>query len=169
VRFPFLFVIFLAVPLLEIAAFVLVGSRIGVLATLGMVLFTAVVGSVLLRVQGFGLLRRIQAEMDGGRVPGRELVHGAMILLAGFLLLLPGFVTDAVGFLLFIPAFRDWMWRVLARRVLVKVDLSGMGGGAAFRRDSRTIDLDEDEFSRTKSDAGRDDPSSPWRRIDRDH
>ncbi|RST88131.1 membrane protein FxsA [Aquibium carbonis] len=172
-RFPFLLVIFLTVPLLEIAAFVLVGSRIGVLATLGMVLVTAVVGSLLLRVQGFGLLRRIQAETDGGRVPGRELVHGAMILLAGFLLLLPGFVTDAIGFLLFVPAFRDWMWRALARRVLVKVDLSAMGGaGARHRRDSRTIDLDEDDFTRTTHDTGDagqatdgKDPS-PWRRID---
>ncbi|MDN2578821.1 FxsA family protein [Aquibium sp. ELW1220] len=163
-RFPFLFLIFLIVPLLEIAAFVLVGSRIGVLATLGMVLFTAVVGSVLLRVQGFGLLRRIQAETDAGRVPGRELVHGGMILLAGFLLLLPGFVTDAVGFLLFVPAFRDWMWRALAKRVLVKVDLAGM----RYRRDPRTIDLEEDEFSRTREGTGDADETSPWRRIDRD-
>ena len=171
VRFPSLFLIFLLVPLLEIAAFVLVGSRIGVLATLGMVLFTAVVGSVLLRVQGFGLLRRIQTETDAGRVPGRELVHGAMILLAGFLLLLPGFVTDAVGFLLFVPAFRDWMWRALAKRVLVNVDFSGMRAGAAgmrYSRDSRTIDLGEDEFSRTKEGAGDADHASPWRRIDRE-
>jgi len=170
VRFPFLLVIFLTVPLLEIAAFVLVGSRIGVLATLGMVLVTAVVGSVLLRVQGFGLLRRIQAETDSGRVPGRELVHGAMILLAGFLLLLPGFVTDAIGFLLFVPAFRDWMWRVLARRVLVKVDLSAMGATTArYSRDSRTIDLDEDDFTRTTDEArsaGEPKDPSPWRRID---
>jgi len=137
-----------------------------VLATLGMVLVTAVVGSVLLRVQGFGLLRRIQAETDGGRVPGRELVHGAMILLAGFLLLLPGFVTDAVGFLLFVPAFRDWMWRVLARRVLVKVDPSAMGGDARYRRDSRTIDLDEDDFTRTKDDSNSTKDQSPWRGID---
>ena len=171
-RFPSLFLIFLTVPLLEIAAFVVVGSRIGVLATLAMVLVTAVVGSVLLRVQGFGMLRRIQAETDAGRVPGRELVHGAMILLAGFLLLLPGFVTDAIGFLLFVPAFRDWMWRVLARRVLVKVDLSAMrtGGayGGTFRRDSRNIDLDEEDFTRTRDGAkdGTDQP--PWRRIDSD-
>jgi len=171
VRFPFLFLIFLVVPLLEIAAFVVVGSRIGVLATLGMVLFTAVVGSVLLRVQGFELLRRIRVETDAGRVPGRELVHGAMILLAGFLLLLPGFVTDTVGFLLFVPAFRDWMWRSLARRVLVSVDLSTMrpsGAGARYRPDSRTIDLGEEDFSRTKGTTDAPDPSSPWRRIDRD-
>jgi len=165
VRIPFLFLIFLTVPLLEIAAFVVIGSRIGVLATLGMVFLTAVIGSVLLRVQGFGLLHRIQAETDSGRVPGRELVHGAMILLAGFLLLLPGFVTDAIGFLLFVPAFRDWMWRVLARRVLIKVDLSSMGGRAAYRSDSRTIDLGEEDFTRTKDDA---DKASPWRGIDHD-
>lgn len=169
VRFPVFFLIFLIIPVLEIVGFVVVGSRIGVLATLGMVLLTAVAGSVLLRVQGFGLLRRIRAETDAGRVPGRELMHGAMILLAGFLLLLPGFVTDALGLLLFVPAFREWMWRTLARRVLVDVDVTGLRAGmtgARYRRDSRTIDLDEDEFRRTPQgprDAG---DTSPWRRID---
>jgi UPF0716 protein FxsA len=161
VRFPFLFLLFIAIPLLEIAAFVVVGREIGVLATLAMVFVTALLGSILLRVQGFGLIKRIQAETDAGRVPGRELVHGAMILLAGLLLLLPGFVTDALGFLLFVPAVRDAAWNFLSKRVLVKVDIAGMAGrGGAYRRDSRTIDLDEDEFTRTS------DPDSPWRRID---
>ncbi|HMQ57288.1 MAG TPA: FxsA family protein, partial [Rhizobiaceae bacterium] len=79
---PFLL---LAIPLAEIAAFVLVGREIGVFWTLAMVLFTAVLGSILLRVQGFGLLSRIRAETESGRVLGRELVHGVMILIAGVL------------------------------------------------------------------------------------
>jgi UPF0716 protein FxsA len=161
VRFPFLFLLFIAIPLLEIAAFVVIGGEIGVLATLAMVFVTALLGSILLRVQGFGLIKRIQSETDAGRVPGRELVHGAMILLAGLLLLLPGFVTDALGFLLFVPAVRDAVWSFLSKRVLVKVDIAGMAArSGAYGRDSRTIDLDEDEFTRTS------DPESPWRRID---
>ena len=157
-RFPFLFILFLAVPLMEIAAFVLVGSRIGVIPTLVMVLVTALVGSILLRVQGFGMLRRIREEVDAGRVPQRELVHGVMILLAGFLLLLPGFVTDAVGFLLFVPAFRDAAWRFLSSRIAARVDIRGVDLGRARQRDTRTIDLDEEEYSRSP------DPDSPWKR-----
>lgn len=157
-RFPFLFILFVAVPLMEIAAFVLVGSRIGVVATLAMVLVTALVGSILLRVQGFGLLSRIRQEVDAGRVPQRELVHGVMILLAGLLLLLPGFVTDAMGFLLFVPAFRDAAWRFLSARIVANVDIRGMDLGRTRQKDSRTIDLDEEEYSRST------DPNSPWKR-----
>ena len=143
---------------MEIAAFVFVGSHIGVIATLAMVLITALIGSILLRVQGFGLLRRIRAEVDAGRVPQRELVHGVMILLAGLLLLLPGFVTDAFGFLLFVPAFRDAAWHFLSSRIIARVDIRGVDLGRTRRRDSRTIDLDEEEYSRSS------DADSPWKR-----
>ena len=101
---------------------------------------------------------RIREEVDAGRVPQRELVHGVMILLAGFLLLLPGFVTDAVGFLLFVPAFRDAAWRFLSSRIAARVDIRGVDLGRARQRDTRTIDLDEEEYSRSP------DPDSPWKR-----
>ena len=80
---PFLL---LVVPILEIATFIVVGGQIGVVATLGMILFTAVLGSILLRIQGFQVLNQLRAATDAGRVPGRELGHGVMILLAGVLL-----------------------------------------------------------------------------------
>ena len=76
----------LIIPLLEIGVFIAVGSQIGVFATLGMVVLTAIIGSILLRVQGFGLLTRMRSEIDQNRVPGRDLVHGVMILVAGILL-----------------------------------------------------------------------------------
>ena len=120
---PFLL---LAVPVAEIAVFILVGGQIGVLPTLGLILLTAIVGSILLRVQGFGILRRITAETRAGHVPGRELIHGAMILVAGVLLLTPGFVTDTMGFLLFIPPVRDFGWRLIRDRITIVA--SGMGG-----------------------------------------
>lgn len=150
----------LAIPLLEIAAFIVIGGQIGVLATLAMVFVTAVIGSILLRVQGFGLINRIRTETEQGRVPGRELVHGVMILIAGVLLLTPGFVTDALGFLLFVPAIRDIGWRLVKDRVVVAVGPdSGFnrGAGDPRYRSERTIDLDEDEFSSSG------DPDSPWR------
>lgn len=147
----------LVVPLLEIAAFVVIGGQIGVLATLAMVFVTAVIGSILLRIQGFGLLRKIQATVDAGQVPGRELVHGVMILIAGVLLLTPGFVTDTLGFLLFVPAIRDIGWHFLKDRIVVAGNFSRPAGARYSRDGGPTIDLDADDFEREP------DPDTPWR------
>lgn len=150
--------LFLALPLLEIAGFVVVGSEIGVLPTIGLVLLSAVVGSMLLRVQGFGVMSRVRAEMDAGRDPSKELAHGAMVVLAGILLVIPGFITDIIGILLFLPPVRELAWRFLSKRVHVASYSSGFS-----RRGSpaggKTIDLDETDFSRQP------DPNSPWRSI----
>ncbi|MEL6201423.1 MAG: FxsA family protein [Pseudomonadota bacterium] len=146
--------ILLAVPLFEIGAFIVIGGQIGVWPTLLMILVTAIVGSFLLRWQGFGLFARIQAEMGQNRVPARELVHGVMILVAGVLLLTPGFITDSLGFLLFVPAFRDLGWSFLKNRVRV-VDVAGAADRSPYR-DAQTIDLEDDEFEREP------DPTSPW-------
>lgn len=164
-RFSLIPLLLLVVPLAEIAAFVVIGGQIGVWATLGMVLLTAVIGSFLLRWQGIGLFNRINAEMRADRVPGRELVHGVMILVAGVLLLTPGFVTDSLGFLLFVPGFRDTVWRLLKDRIVVQGMSASFGsaqgsGGApgTGRGPSRdgVVDLDEDEYMRNP------DSSSPW-------
>lgn len=146
---------------MEIAAFVVVGSHIGVLPTIGLVILTTIVGAILLRVQGFGVVSRIRAEMDAGRVPGRELTHGVMIMIAGLLLIVPGFITDTVGLLLFIPPIRDAAWNFLKGRITVVTSFGGARGfgfGGPRRDGGPTIDLDEDEYSRTS------DPNSPWRR-----
>lgn len=152
---PLVLAILIGLPILEIAAFVMVGSEIGVLRTIALVLLSGIAGSILLRIQGFGALKRIRIEMEAGRDPGRELAHGAMIMLAGILLLLPGFVTDLLGLLLFIPPVREFAWRFLKRRMVV---VSSFRGRSGFRpgRD-KTIDLDEEDFHRTP------DPKSPWR------
>ncbi|WP_159586950.1 FxsA family protein [Chelativorans xinjiangense] len=156
---PFLL---LSIPLLEIAVFVVIGGQIGVLPTLALVLATAVAGSILLRIQGFGVLSRVQKTLNEGRVPGRELVHGVMILIAGILLLTPGFVTDTLGFLLFIPAVRDIGWAFLRDRIVV-VGAGAPPGGGQDRRQPRdkVIDLDMDDYS--SSEPGK----SPWRGPDR--
>jgi UPF0716 protein FxsA len=155
--FPLIPFALLAVPILEIAVFIIVGQYIGVLATLAMIFVTAVIGSILLRVQGFGLLREIQKIVDDGGVPGRELVHGVMILLAGVLLLTPGFVTDTIGFLLFIPPLRDVAWRFLRSRVVVHGSFTRQEWKENRKRDPRTIDLDENDFSENAN------PDSPWK------
>ncbi len=148
------FLIFL-VPVLEIATFVVVGSHIGVLATLLLVMATSVAGAALLRIQGLGTLARIRAQVDRGALPDRELAHGAMILVAGLLLLMPGFLTDVVGLLLFIPPVRDAAWRLLRSRIVVVARGPWAGGFGGPRPDDRTIDLDSDEFSRSQPDRDR--------------
>jgi UPF0716 protein FxsA len=164
-RFPVVPLFFLALPLLEIAGFVLVGRQIGVLPTLGLVIATGIAGAILLRLQGFGAMARIRAELDAGRDPSRELAHGVMIMLAGILLLIPGFVTDILGVLLFLPPVRDAAWRLLRSRVHLAGSFGSTSGGfrrPGDRRGDKTIDLDEDEYSTAR------DPNSPWRKIDRD-
>ena len=100
-------VIFLLAPLIEIASFIIVGQAIGVLPTLGLIILSAVVGVALLRFQGAGILRRLQSEAQRGVDPGRELVHAALLVVAAFLLIVPGFFGDIIGILLFLPFIRD--------------------------------------------------------------
>ncbi|MCB1386645.1 MAG: membrane protein FxsA [Nitratireductor sp.] len=186
---PFLL---LAIPVAEIAVFIVVGGQIGVVWTLACIVITAVIGSILLRVQGFQIINRLREETQAGRVPGRELGHGAMILVAGVLLLTPGFVTDTLGFLLFVPPVRDAIWRFLASRIRFTVvgGASSMAGKAfdehfrssGNRPEEGVVDLDPSEFHRGRdaageATAGEDDPSerrlgddrnpnrgpSPWR------
>jgi UPF0716 protein FxsA len=173
-RFPVIPLFLLALPFLEIAGFVVVGQQIGLFYTLALVVAAGVLGAVMLRVQGFGVMTRVRRELDAGGDPSRELAHGAMILLAGVLLLIPGFITDIVGLLLFLPPIRDAAWRFLRSRV--SVSTRGFGGfsasgwsagtGPGRRRDGKTIDLDVDEYSSGPNGGPRED--SPWRRIDGD-
>ena len=163
-RFSLIPFVLLIVPLAEIAAFVVIGGQIGVWATLGMVLLTAIIGSFLLRWQGIGLFNRINAELRANRVPGRDLVHGVMILIAGVLLLTPGFITDFLGFLLFVPAVRDLVWRQIKDRVVVQTMSGGFSAsprgpgrpGSGPGAGDGVVDLDEGEYERHA------DPSSLW-------
>ena len=100
-----------------------------------------------------------RSELDAGRDPGRELAHGAMIMLAAVLLLIPGFVTDVIGLLLFIPPVRDVAWRFLKQRIVVNgsVFSTRFDGFRNHTRDIRTIDMDAEDYSRTP------DRKSPWR------
>lgn len=162
-RFPLLPIFLFALPLIEIAGFVLVGRQVGVLATIGLVIASSIVGSILLRIQGFGILARIQKETAAGRDPSRELAHGVMILIAGILLVIPGFFTDILGLLLFLPPVRDLAWKLVKSRIAVVTRF----GSAGFSRPGPTgrgkvIDLDETDYSDSA------DETSPWRRIDRD-
>ena len=110
-----LLIAFIAVPLIEIGVFIQVGGLIGLWPTLAVVVLTAVVGTGLLRQQGLATLARARSHMDQGVLPARELFDGLCLMFAGALLLTPGFVTDAVGFLLFVPPLRDALRVFLSR------------------------------------------------------
>ncbi len=104
--------LFIILPLVEIALFIQVGGLIGTLPTVLLVVATAAAGIALLRHQGLATLRRAQDTLGRGEVPALSLLEGAALLVAGALLLTPGFLTDALGFLLLIPPLRR---RLLAR------------------------------------------------------
>jgi len=107
--FRILFLLFLSIPILEIYLLLEVGDRIGLFPTIGLVVFTAVVGVWLLRVQGFATLARAQASLSRGEVPAATMIEGVMLFIAGALLLTPGFFTDTVGFIFLIPVTRQWI------------------------------------------------------------
>lgn len=106
-----LLLMFLAIPILEIALFIQVGGLIGLWPTLGLVILTAVLGLSLMRAQGLNALNRLQARVAAGEDPSGPIADAAMILVAGVLLLIPGFFTDALGVVLLIPAARAALLR----------------------------------------------------------
>ena len=115
-----LFLLFVAVPIIEIALFIEVGGAIGTWQTVGVIILTALIGTALLRHQGLAALRSAQSRLMAGEDPGLLVADGLMILIAGVLLLTPGFFTDAIGFLLLMPPVRRLIWRRLASKVVVQ-------------------------------------------------
>ncbi|WP_089729332.1 FxsA family protein [Candidatus Thiosymbion oneisti] len=106
----FLFLLlFIGIPLIELYFLIQVGSQIGALSTIGLSIFTALLGGVLVRIQGFSVLMRVRDAMGRNQVPALELLDGALLLVAGLVLLLPGFFTDTLGFLLLVPKLRRFL------------------------------------------------------------
>lgn len=140
----------LVLPLVEIALFIVVGRAIGLLPTLALVIGAAVLGGLVLRQQGLGVLARMRSNVSAGTVPGREVLDAMLIGLAALFLVLPGFLSDIVALALLVPGVRGWIFASLARRVKV-VDTT-----TTYRRQpdpfdprlSRTpvIDLDQEDW-----------------------
>ncbi len=113
-----LFLLFLFVPLIEIYFLIELGSVLGVGFTLFMVVFTALLGAALVRYQGITTLARAQGELLKNKMPAREVLEGALLLLAGAFLLIPGFFSDALGFFLLTPPLRQFLvQRFLKNRI----------------------------------------------------
>ncbi len=138
-----LFILFLSVPLIEIALFIQVGGAIGLFPTLGIVVLTAIIGTYLVRREGARALADLRRSMAELGDPSAPLAHGAMILFAGALLLTPGFFTDAVGFALLVPKVRVAVMKYVKARV--KVQTFQYGTAAEPRPASN--DVIDGEFS----------------------
>ena len=124
--FAFFVALAIVIGFVEITVMIQVGQWLGVVNTIGLLLLVSVVGAFLVKHQGLGVLRRIQQQRLAGQVPAAPVFDGALILLAGLLLLIPGFVTDAVGLVLLIPpvragASRFVRWRFMRRVQVVRV------------------------------------------------
>lgn len=105
--FARLLILFITIPILELVIFVMLGSKLGFPLTLLIILTTAVIGAYLSKSQGLRALRRYQEAVASGKLPHREILEGLIILVAGVLLMTPGFLTDTIGFLLLVPPLRD--------------------------------------------------------------
>ena len=119
-----LVVLFIVVPIAELAVIIQVGQEIGVLPTVAILIIDSIVGSLLVRAQGRLAWRRLNEAIGAGRPPAREVLDGALILFGGALLLTPGFITDLLGMTLLIPPTRALLRRVLARRLLQRMTVS---------------------------------------------
>ena len=175
-----LFILFVVVPILEIATFIQMGSLIGLGWTLASILLTAVIGAFLVRQQGFKALNEARMQSAQNEIPVTPVIHGVFILAAGLLLLTPGFVTDAIGFLFLVPPFRlmiagkAWAW--ISANMDIQVMQPGHTAGNPHGNtygnphrghedgdiiiDGEAIEVDDGETGKKPSRDG-----SPWNQI----
>ena len=113
--------LFILTPLVELAILVYLGTIIGALYTILIVVATGILGAILARNQGLAIISRIRSSLERGVLPSNELLHGALILTGGLLLLTPGVITDIIGFVLLIPQTRFfiviWLRGIIRRRI----------------------------------------------------
>lgn len=132
--------VFALVAIAEMATFFWVESKIGLGWALGLALATALAGSYLVRRAGLSVLRRIQAKLNEGQLPGRELTDGAAILVAGAFLISPGFITDILGFSLLVPGVRALIHRLVSARLRTRFTF--VDGGSQVQSGTKIIDVD---------------------------
>ena len=126
--FPLLLIAFILVPVIEITLLIKMGGAIGIGSTILIVIFTAILGAYLVKQQGFATLQAVQKEMNRGRVPAMQMAEGIALLLAGAVLLTPGFMTDAIGFALLTPPLRRGFINWLISRGIFSMPSPHTGG-----------------------------------------
>jgi UPF0716 protein FxsA len=156
-----LLLLFILIPLLEIWLFILLGGFIGAYPTLFVILLTAILGTFLVKTQGINVLKEIQSKFNGLENPTEPIVHGAMILFAGALLLTPGFFTDSVGFLLLLPKVRKAAFFWLKNKVnLLKYSSSERSSGDK----NKYSDIEVTDYKEVEPEE-----KSPWTNNSKTH
>lgn len=125
---PALFILFIVVPLAELYVLIQVGQAIGALPTIALLIADSVLGAALMRSQGRAAWIRLQAAIAEGRMPGREVIDGALVVFGGALLLTPGFLTDILGIVLLLAPTRAIVRRLLARHFAARLAAGAAGG-----------------------------------------
>jgi UPF0716 protein FxsA len=146
-----LLILFIVVPIVELAVLIQVGQEIGVLPTVAILVADSILGSLLMRSQGRATWRRFNVALQSGRPPAREVLDGVLVIFGGALLLTPGFLTDILGLTLLIPPSRAVVRRVLVRRFAARMIAS-----ATRRRppagpadvEGRAVDVDAEPLPR---------------------
>lgn len=131
--FQLLFVLFIIIPIIEITVIMQVGALLGVWPTIAIVILSAWLGAKYVRQQGLATLQSVQTRMAQGEMPSEEIVTGLMLLVAGVLLVTPGFVTDIFGLSLLVPAVRT----AIALQVQKHIKVNQLGAGAAFHHSAQ--------------------------------
>lgn len=147
-----LLIAFIGVPIIEITLFISVGGTIGLWSTLVIVVLTAIAGTILVRSQSLRVLAEIRQIAQQSTFPAEQLVHGAMVIFSGALLLTPGFFTDAIGFVLLVPKFRHIAYMFLKKRIKIAHFIATSSSKTYTNTQSNdTIDLNKDDYH-AKSD-----------------
>lgn len=118
--FALLLIAFIVVPIVELALIIWVGGEIGALNTIAVLLAISIGGAWLVKREGLGVVRRFRAQLDLGKIPGKEMADGVLIVVAGALLLTPGFISDILGILLLLPPVRAAVRAVALKKVAVR-------------------------------------------------
>lgn len=152
-----LLLLFIVAPIVELWLLIKIGGMIGIIPTIALVLLTAVIGSQLVRRQGLSVMQRIRESQRRGEAPALPVLNGAALLLAGFMLLTPGFISDAIGFLLLVPKLRERIARALLSRVVIMQPAGGGFGNAPGSRSpfGAQDDSIEGEYERKSDHATR--------------
>ena len=183
-----LFLIFIVVPIAEIAVFIEAGRLIGLVPTIAITIGTAIAGSFLMRIQGFATLNRFAQSLEKGEMPLTPVIDGIGILAAGLLLLTPGLLTDTIGFLLFVPHIRRglarWAFQKALRSGHVHIRTMGRGdaggpppgfrprGGGTFKKSDNVVDAEFETVDPSENGGGshaapadgKRNGNSPWRK-----
>lgn len=146
--FLVLLILFITVPVIEIALFIQVGGVLGVWSTVGIVLLTALVGASLVRREGLKTLLSVQERLQNGQLPAQQIIEAVLLIVSGVLLLTPGFLTDFLGMIILLPWPRAWV----ASKLIAHLNLSSFQQGAGFHFQQSSENAG---FNPTKQDAGK--------------